>query len=163
MRIFPVVLACVAVTALSACGGEDSSTRADSAAASAAPTPASSTPSTAPTSAAAAATVGEKDLCTSAKKINDEMKAKLVTAMQSSGDTNAQLAKILKELGGKVSALVATAGDGPAATALRQFSVEVTKAAAAPDPVTAADNPTMAKAGEDFNAACKAVGVTTVF
>ncbi|WP_405090868.1 hypothetical protein [Micromonospora sp. NBC_01392] len=165
MRIFPVVLACVAATALTACGGEGTSTNADAAATSTAPAPsaATATPSAAASSPATANAVGDRELCTSAKKTSDEMRAKLVTAMQSGGDANTQLAKIMTELGQKVSALTKTAGDGEAAAALRRFSVEVTKAAAAPDPVTAADNPAMAKAGEDFNAACKAAGVTTVF
>ncbi|MFI2714179.1 hypothetical protein ACH495_29065 [Micromonospora sp. NPDC018662] len=163
MRIFPVVLACVAVTALGACGGQDTSTNADAAATPTAPAPSASTPSPAASSPAAVTTVSDRELCASAKKTSDEMKAKLVTAMQSGGDTNTQIAKIMTELGQKVSALTRTAGDGEAATALRRFSVEVTKAAAAPDPATAADNPAMAKAGEDFNAACKAAGVTTVF
>lgn len=62
-----------------------------------------------------------------------------------------------------VTELAGTAGDGKAATALKEFGAEAGKAGSAADPGTAADNPAMEKAGKDINAACRTAGAPTTF
>ncbi|MCZ7435876.1 hypothetical protein O7598_05675 [Micromonospora sp. WMMC241] len=166
-RIAPVVLACALAT-LTACGGEDPDTEAGPAATSASPpaatTPAApATPAATASSPAAANTAGDKRLCESVKKSGDEMKARLVSAVQAGGDPDVEVTKILAEMGRTATALAATGGGGAAGTALKKFGAENTKAAKAADPSTAADSAAMEKAGADLNAACKAAGVTTSF
>ncbi|MFC5925028.1 hypothetical protein [Micromonospora vulcania] len=108
--------------------------------------------------------MSDKELCESAKKANDEMRAALVEAAKSSAEmTPADFKKILLELDQKVTAVASTGGDGKLAAALREFGVLSAKAAAAADPAAAADNPAYLKAGADITAACKAVGVNVIF
>ncbi|MEU8072577.1 hypothetical protein [Micromonospora sp. NPDC049151] len=155
-RIIPILFAC-AVLGLAACGDEKPATTAGPAA-----TSASAVPSTAAPSPSAAA-MSDKDLCTAAEKINKDMRAKLMTAVQSGGDLTKQTGEILTELGDRVAKLAGTAGDGKAATALKEFAAEAGKAGSAADPGTAADNPAMEKASKDINAACKTAGAPTTF
>ncbi|MEU1761496.1 hypothetical protein ACFYPF_20470 [Micromonospora sp. NPDC005223] len=155
-RIFPILLTC-AVLGLAACGDEAPTTTAGPAA-----TSASAVPSTAAPSPSAAA-MSDKELCTAAEKINKEMRAKLMTVVQTGGDLTKQTAEILTELGGRVTELAGTAGAGKAATALKEFGAEAGKAGSAADPGTAADNPAMEKASKDINAACKTAGAATTF
>ncbi len=128
-----------------------------------APLPAPSAP---PSSAAAQTARGasDKELCQSAKKAGDEMKAALVAALKAGKDPSPALfRKILTELTEKVTTVAATGVDGKVVTAMNQFGVEAAKAAAAADPAEAADNPAFEKAGKDLAAACKAAGVTVTF
>ncbi|MEV0004139.1 hypothetical protein AB0H28_17890 [Micromonospora sp. NPDC050980] len=171
IRIAPIVLACALAT-LTACGGEDPDTEAGAAATSAsapaATTSAATTPAPAVSSPAASApaapgTAGDKQLCQSVKKSGDEMRARLVSAVQNGGDPDAEVTKILTEMGRTATALASTGGDSAAGTALKKFGAENIKAAKAADPSAAADSPAMEKAGADLNAACEAVGVTTTF
>ncbi|MDG4799131.1 hypothetical protein [Micromonospora sp. WMMD980] len=166
IRIAPIVLACALAT-LTACGGEDPDTAAGPAATSASVPAATiaAAPSTAATASppAAADTAGAKQLCESVKKSGDEMKARLVSAVQAGGDPNAEVTKILAEMGRTATTLAATAGDNATGAALKRFGAENTKAAKAADPSTAADSAAMEKAGANLNAACKAAGVTTGF
>ena len=149
---------------LAACGGEDTTTTAGS-------TPSASTASSsaavssAPSvSASTTAAASDKELCESAKKASDDMRAALVTAVQSGKQpTPAVFKEILTGLEQKITAVASTGGDGKVTTALKQFSAEAAKAAAAADPATAADNPAFEKAGTDLSAACKAVGVNVTF
>ncbi len=156
-RILPILLTC-AVLGLAACGDEKPSTTAGPAA-----TSASAAPSSAAPSPSAAAAVSDKELCTAAEKINKDMRAKLMTAVQSGGDLTKQTGAILTELGDRVTQLAGTAGDGKTATALKEFAAEAAKAGSAADPGTAADNPAMEKASKDINAACKTAGAPTTF
>ncbi|MFG1676960.1 hypothetical protein [Micromonospora sp. NPDC049282] len=166
IRIAPIVLACALAT-LTACGGGDPATEAGgtatSASAPAATTPAATTPAATASSPGAANTAGDKQLCESVKKSGDEMKARLVSAVQAGRDPKAEVTKILAEMGRTATTLASTGGDGAAVAALKTFGAENTKAAKAADPSTAADSPAMEKAGADLNAACKAAGVTTTF
>ncbi|MFG2069022.1 hypothetical protein ACGFKZ_19435 [Micromonospora tulbaghiae] len=141
-RIIPILLTC-AVLGLAACGDEKPSTTAGPAATSAA--------------------VSDKDLCTAAEKINKDMRTKLMAVVQGGGDLTKQTGAILIELGDRVTELAGTAGDGKAATALKEFGAEARKAGSAADPGTAADNPAMEKASKDINAACKTAGAPTTF
>ncbi|MEU7713996.1 hypothetical protein ACFWDK_28590 [Micromonospora chalcea] len=155
-RIFPILLTCAVLT-LAGCGDEKPSTTAGPAA-----TSASAVPSTAAPSPSAVA-VSDKDLCTAAEKINKDMRTKLMAVVQGGGDLTKETGAILTELGDRVTKLAGTAGDGEAATALKEFGAEAGKAGSAPDPGTAADNPAMEKASKDINAACKTAGATTTF
>ncbi|MGW1062821.1 hypothetical protein [Micromonospora rubida] len=107
--------------------------------------------------------MSDKKLCESAKKAGDDMKAQFVAAMQSGDPSPAVFKKILTDLDEKLTTLAATGSDGKVATALKQFGVEASKAAAAADPADAADNPAFEKAGADITAACKAAGVSVNF
>ncbi|MCZ7427788.1 hypothetical protein O7607_18785 [Micromonospora sp. WMMA1949] len=155
-RIIPILLTC-AVLGLAACADEKPSTTAGPAT-----TSASAAPSTAAPSPSAAA-MSDKDLCTAAEKINKDMRTKLMAVVQGGGDLTKQTGAILTELGDRVTTLAGTAGDGKAATALKEFGAEAGKAGSAADPGTAADNPAMEKASKDINAACKAAGAPTTF
>ncbi|MCO1616283.1 hypothetical protein AB0F93_12445 [Micromonospora tulbaghiae] len=155
-RIIPILLTC-AVLGLAACGDEKPSTTAGPAATSAAAVPSTAAPSP------SAAAVSDKDLCTAAEKINKDMRTKLMAVVQGGGDLTKQTGAILIELGDRVTELAGTAGDGKAATALKEFGAEARKAGSAADPGTAADNPAMEKASKDINAACKTAGAPTTF
>lgn len=156
--------------ALTACGGEETTTTAGSTpSASTAPTSAAASASSAPSPSAAAGATGgtggtsDKKLCESAKKAGDDMKAQLVAALQSGEPSPAVFKKILTDLEGKMTTLASSGGDSKVATALKRFGVEASKAAAEADPANAADNPAFEKAGADITAACKAAGVSVNF
>ncbi|MET8121487.1 hypothetical protein [Micromonospora sp. NPDC005189] len=96
------------------------------------------------------------------KKASDEMKAELVKVATAGETSAADFKKILTELEQKVTTVATAGGDSKMAAALRQFGAEASKAAAAADPATAADNPAFEKAGKDITAACKAAGVSVI-
>ncbi|MEE3918278.1 hypothetical protein V2I01_05445 [Micromonospora sp. BRA006-A] len=151
----PILLTC-AVLGLAACGDEAlGHGRAGGHLGLRRPSPAAPSPS--------AAAMSDKELCTAAEKINKDMRAKLMTAVQAGGDLTKQTGAILTELGDRVTRLARTAGDGKAATALKEFGAEAGEAGSAADPGTAADNPAMEKAGKDINAACQTAGAPTTF
>ncbi|MEU8179673.1 hypothetical protein AB0B85_15115 [Micromonospora sp. NPDC049044] len=93
------------------------------------------------------------------KKVSDDLKAELVKIATAGGPSAADFKKILTELGKQVTALASTGGESKVAAALRPFGAEATKAAAAADPASAADNPAYLKAGQDLTAVCAAAGV----
>lgn len=163
-RFDSVLLTLASLMTLAACGDEDSTTAAGSApSASAAPSsPAASASASA--SASATGTLSDKELCNSAKKAGDDMKAKVIAAVQSGGDpAPAVFKEILGDLEEKVTALASAGGDGKVPAAMKRIAAEAGKAAAAADPATAADNPAFEKAGKDLTAACKAAGVNVIF
>ncbi|WP_447140088.1 hypothetical protein [Micromonospora sp. LZ34] len=147
--------------AVAACGGEDTATTAGSTP-SAAPSSAAAA-SSAPASSAATGGKSDKELCESAKKVGDEMKAALVAAMQAGDPSPAVFKQILTDLDQKMTSLVSAGHDSKVATAIKLFGAEASKAAAAADPATAADNPAFEKAGADITAACKTAGVNVNF
>ncbi|GAA2216648.1 hypothetical protein ACFY2R_05495 [Micromonospora olivasterospora] len=105
--------------------------------------------------------MSDKDLCESAKKASDEMKTKLVAAVQAGKESDpAMFKEILTGLEQKFTTAVSSGGDSKVATAMKQFATEAGKAASAADPATAADNPAFEKAGADLTAARKTAGVT---
>ncbi|MEV7328379.1 hypothetical protein [Micromonospora sp. NPDC093244] len=172
-RVAFVLLILTATTVLAACGGEDAAPTAGSTPAtptSAAPSSAApSTPAT-PASVAPAtsgATTGgtsDKKLCESAQKAGDEMKAALIDMVRTGEPSAADYRKILTGLDQELTRVAsAGAGNSKVAAALRRFGDEAAKAAAAPDPASAADNPTFEKAGATITAACKAAGVRVNF
>jgi hypothetical protein len=120
-----------------------------------------------PSSSAAAGTTGgksDKELCESAKKVGDDMKATLIAAFKSDEEPSpAVFKKILTDLDEKVTTLASAGGDSKVATAMKQFGAQASKAAAAADPAGAADNAAFEKAGADLTAACKAAGVNVIF
>ncbi|WBB79618.1 hypothetical protein O7606_26320 [Micromonospora sp. WMMD882] len=162
-RVTSAIVMCAVLTTLAACGGEDAADPAGSSSTtSSAPSSAATTASSAPSASTAGAS--DKDLCESAKKAGDEMKAELVKAVSSGSEpTPAVFQKILTDLEKAVTGLAATGGDSPVATALKQFGVEAAKAASEADPAAAADNPAFEKAGADITAACRAAGVDVNF
>lgn len=148
---------------LAACGTEDSATTAGSAPSAVASSPAAAAVSSSPAPAATGAT-SDKELCESAKKAGQDMKAAFVAALQSGEEpTPATFKKILNDLDEKLTTVAAAGGDTKVVAALKQISAEAAKAAKAADPAAAADNPAFAKAGKDLSAACKAVGVNATF
>ncbi|MEW2430745.1 hypothetical protein AB0877_22275 [Micromonospora sp. NPDC047644] len=162
-RLASAMLILAVSTTLAACGDADKATTAGSTT----PAPTSAAPSAVATSAAATASspaagaASDKELCESAKKVSEEMKAELVKVAMTGEASAADYQKILNDLDKKIAAVAAT-GDGKVATALRAFGAEAAKAAAAADPATAAENPAFEKAGKDISAACKAAGFTLV-
>lgn len=108
--------------------------------------------------------MSDKKLCEAAKKAGDEMKAEFVAAVTSGQEASPAVFKqILTDLDKKVTTVASAGGDGKVATALKNFGVEASKAAASANPAEAADNPAFEKAGADITAACKAAGVSVVF
>ncbi|PWR12594.1 hypothetical protein DKT68_02850 [Micromonospora acroterricola] len=91
------------------------------------------------------------------------MKAALVAIAAAGEPSAADFKKILTGLDQKVTEVASTGGDSKVATALREFGVLASKAAAAPDPAAAADNTAFEKAGANITAACKAAGVSVTF
>ncbi|MEU7973754.1 hypothetical protein AB0B48_17120 [Micromonospora sp. NPDC049089] len=163
-RLASAMLILAVSTTLAACGDADKATTAGSttpAATSAAPSAVATSAAATPASSPAAGAASDKELCESAKKVSDEMKAELVKVATTGEASAADYQKILNDLDKKI-AVVASTGDGKVATALRAFGAEAAKAAAAADPATAADNPAFEKAGKDISAACKAAGFTLV-
>ncbi|MER7892933.1 hypothetical protein ABTX15_24235 [Micromonospora sp. NPDC094482] len=163
LRVPAVVLISACLMALAACGEEDAATTAGpSPAVSAAPSSADVTPSSAPSSPAAGGR-SDKELCESAKKVGDDQKAALIAAMQSGEPSPADFKKILTEMSEQMATLASAGGDSDVATAMSSFGAQASKAAAAADPVGAADNAAFEKAGADITAACKAAGVSVNF
>ncbi|MET7879299.1 hypothetical protein [Micromonospora profundi] len=156
-RIASAVLILAAATALAACGDGDAATTAGST--TTAPTSAAAT-SAAPSPTAPA--MSDKEICESAQKASDEMKAELLKIVSAGEPSAADYKKILAGLEERVTTLATAGGDSKLATALKTFGAEAAKAAAAADPATAADNPAFEKAGKDITTACKAAGVTFV-
>ncbi|WP_432954908.1 hypothetical protein [Micromonospora haikouensis] len=155
VRISTVVLTCVSVLALAACGGEEP-------APTAAPTSAAATTAAAaPTAAtpAAADPVSDKKLCETAKKIGDDSKKALMKAIVDGGDPAAAMKKAYTEMA--EGATPAAGGSGSeVAAALAAFGAEAGKIANAADVEAAAeDSAALEKAGAKANAACKKVGV----
>lgn len=167
-RVSSSLLSLAALLALTACGGENTTTTGGSAPAA---TPASAPASPAPATSAAEDTAGgksDKELCESANKIGEEMKTAFVAAFQSAGTGGvpapAELKKILTDWDTKMTDLAAAGSqDSKVVAAIQKFGSEAAKAAKAADPATAADNPGFEKAGADITAACKAAGATVKF
>ncbi|MFF3854683.1 hypothetical protein [Micromonospora sp. NPDC002575] len=162
VRISTVVLTCVSVLALAACGGEEPASTAAPTSAAATTAAASPTADAASPTAAAPASAdpaADKKLCETAKKIGDDSKAALVKAVSSgSGDPTPALKKAYTEMAEGMA--TATGGSGSeVATALAEVGAEAGKIANAADLRTAADDPGLEKAGAKANAACKKVGV----
>jgi hypothetical protein len=161
------VLACAALLALAACGGEEAAPTGGASPSATVPsataTSAASTP--APPTADTADVVSDKQLCESAKQASDKMKEDLVAAVSSGSELSPALfQKILSGLQNEVTRVAATgATDSKVAAALKQFGAEAGKAANAPDPATAADNPAFEKAGAAVDAACKSAGFDVNF
>ncbi|MEU8301480.1 hypothetical protein AB0C04_29855 [Micromonospora sp. NPDC048909] len=84
-------------------------------------------------------------------------------AMQSGEPSPADFKKILTEMGEQMATFASAGGDSGVATAMSRFGAQASKAAAAADPVGAADNPAFEKAGADITAACRAAGVSVNF
>lgn len=165
-RIATALLIFAATTALTACGDGDAATTAGStpsAPTSAAATSAAASPTAAPASSAATGAISDKKLCESVKKASDEMKAKVVKAAMAGEPSAADYKKILMELEQKLTTAASTGGDTKVVVALKEFGAQASKAAAAADPATAADNPAFEKAGKDITAACKAAGISVIF
>ncbi|WP_433319368.1 hypothetical protein ACQP0U_14085 [Micromonospora sp. CA-269861] len=163
-RLASAIVILAVTTALAGCGDSDKATTAGSttpAPTSAAPSAVATSAAATPASSPAAGAASDKELCESAKKASDEMKAELVKIAMAGEPSAADQKKILADLEKKMVAVAAT-GDGKVAAALRTFGAEAAKAAAAADPATAADNPAFEKAGNEINTACKAAGVKLV-
>ncbi|HEX5597255.1 MAG TPA: hypothetical protein VFX61_14750 [Micromonosporaceae bacterium] len=108
--------------------------------------------------------MSDKELCESAKKAGDDMKAELIAIMKSGKEpSTADYKKILTDVVDKLNTLASAGGDSKVATSIKQLHAEAAKVAAAADPEKAADNPAFEKAGADLTAACKAVGVNANF
>ncbi|MFY1703477.1 MULTISPECIES: hypothetical protein [Micromonospora] len=163
LRLVPVVLACVSLLALSACGGEDSTSSAGS---TSSDTTSAAPAASSPAPAAPADPASDKEVCEEAAKASTEMKQAIMKiAMDSGNDPSADDAKkVMTELAQKMSAAAATGSpDSPVVTALTAFNAEVTKAASAADPATAIDNEAIEKASKDLGTACEKAGVKATF
>ncbi|MFI7574049.1 hypothetical protein [Micromonospora sp. NPDC049497] len=168
-RLLPVVLACVSLMALAACGGEETGTTVGAAPSATAPSATAPSPTPALPSPSAAvsttATVSDKKLCETAKKASADMKGALTAALRSGeAPSPALFGKVLSGLEKNMTAAAATGNPAsPVTAALTAFSAEAGEAAKAADPATAAADPAFEKAGTTLSAACKKVGVTVTF
>ncbi|MGN9808847.1 hypothetical protein ACTMSW_05740 [Micromonospora sp. BQ11] len=172
-RFLPVILTCVSLMALAACGAEQTGTTtgaAPSATAQSAIAPSAAAPSPTPASPSAAAvpttaTVSDKKLCETAKRASADMKETLTDALKSGEALSPALfGKVLSGLEKKMTT-AATTGDpaSPVTAALNAFGAEAGEAAKAADPATAAANPAFEKAGTALSTACRKAGVAVTF
>ncbi|MEU8022505.1 hypothetical protein AB0B88_09810 [Micromonospora haikouensis] len=163
VRISTVVLTCVSVLALAACGGQEPAPTAAPTSAAATATTAAAAPTTgaaAPTAAAPASAdpAADKKLCETAKKVADDSKKALMKAVVDGGDPAAAMKKAFTEMS---EVAPATGGSGSeVAIALAAVGAEARRIANAADVEAAAeDSAALEKAGAKANAACKKVGV----
>ncbi|MDP9794106.1 hypothetical protein J2S43_002618 [Catenuloplanes nepalensis] len=148
---------CVSVLALSACGGDDSTTETDAAA----PAPsaaAATTGAPAASEAPAAAGASDKEICEAAVASTNAFKKEMLDAVAAGKEVDTK--KAWSDLAGTLA--VAEGGTSDVAEAAQVYATELKTAAAAADPVAAGESPSFGKAGTDFDAACTAVGVPTI-
>jgi hypothetical protein len=158
-RLASALLILATATTLAACGDADKATTA--APTSAAPSAVATSAAAPATSSPAAGSASDKELCESLKKANDKMRAELVKVATTGDGSPAEFRKVLTDLETEVTTVAAT-GDSKLTAALRTFAAEASKAAAAADPATAADNPAFEKVGKEISTICKAAGVSVV-
>jgi hypothetical protein len=163
MRTVSAGLICAASMTVAACGSKGAEPTAAPAPA-ATTAAASSAPTAAASSAPAVATAADKTLCESVKKAGDEMKTQLIDVFKSGEKpTPTAYRKILTGLGGRLDTAASTAGDGPVATAIRDFAAVATTAAATDDPAKAIEDPSFEKTATAITVACKPTGVNANF
>ncbi|GAA2623727.1 hypothetical protein [Paractinoplanes durhamensis] len=161
-RIASAVLLGVSLIALAACG-QDTDTTAPAATAVAATPAAATSPAAPATSAAAVAAKADKEVCEDATKAAESLKKAVLVLAQSGNEIAPADAKALLTDFANNLTKAGEGADGKVATAIKANADAARKAAAAKDPLTAADTAESAKAGKDLNAACKAAGVKTTF
>jgi hypothetical protein len=160
IRVASAVLIGLSMIGLAACG-DDTETTASTATTTA---PAAATTAAAEaTTEAAVAGKADKEICEQASKASDSFKKAVVVLARSGNDIAPADAKLLLTDFAKNLNKAAEGSDSKVATALKANADLALEAAAAKNPVEAADTPESAKAGKDLNAACKAAGVTTTF
>ncbi|KHD77390.1 hypothetical protein MB27_11645 [Actinoplanes utahensis] len=167
MKVASAVLLGVSMMGLAACGEEEkSSSTATGAGATSAAAPAAEATSAAPAATAVAAgpAPSDKDLCTAAEKANVAFKKSAMDLIQKTGGEipPAQAGKMLTDLAAGLTEAAGSSTTKAAAT-VKVIATQMTTAAGAADPITAGDTPEATKTGKEFNAACKAAGVTTHF
>ncbi|GAB7044606.1 MULTISPECIES: hypothetical protein [Catenuloplanes] len=160
IRLMASTVFCVSVLALTACGGDDSTTSTDDTAA-AAPSAVATTGAPAASEAPAAAGASDKEICEAAVA-NTKAFQKKMTDSLAAGKTigDADVKAGWSDLAGVLA--VAEGGDSDVAKAAQAYVKELNTAAAAADTTAAGESPALGKANSDFNAACSAVGVETI-
>ena len=151
LRTFSAALIALPLISLAACGGGDTKT-----------TAATSSASAVATSAAPSAVAAGSDLaiCQAAEVAKKALVATVSAGSDSSGKVPPATAKkALADLSDAM-ATMAAGGSGKLATIAGQVGVEAKKLSATPDPLKA-DDAAFTKAGDSFDAACKAAGFTT--
>ncbi|SNT03391.1 hypothetical protein [Actinoplanes regularis] len=156
-RVTSAVLFTAAMLSLAACSDDKKSD-----AGAATPATAAASAPAATTAAAAASGASDKEICEGVNKAGEAMKADLIAAMAKANGELPPVADVKKLLGAFNTAVLAvTPADSTskAGVAALQMAADSTKIAAAADPITAMEDPAYEKAGNDLEAACKAVGV----
>lgn len=151
-RILPAALLSACLLTLAACDGGQPE---------AASGPAAASPATA---AAGASGSADKALCRVVNKAGSDMKAGISDAQQADGSVKpADAKKTFAKFHTTVSEALSSAPAGDVATAARAVADEISKAAAAADPIGTAADSDFAKLSEDLTTACKTAGVTINF
>ena len=158
-RIRTLAVVLIALTSLAACGSEDGSTEAaPPAAGTSASAPASSGPasSAAATSAPAQAepSGGATALCQQADEARKKLTTLLAEAFSGSQPDPAKVQKAMADLGKDLTEIGSKGGTNEAAVAMKEYGIEVTKAAATGDPAEAPNAAAVEKAGERVDAIC---------
>ena len=110
------------------------------------------------------ATAADKTVCESVKKAGDEMKTQFIDVFKASEKpTPAVYKRILTALGDRLDTVIEGAGDGPVSAAVRAFTAEISKGAAAADPAAAINTPAFEQAASAITAACRPTGVNPGF
>ncbi|GLY96768.1 hypothetical protein Acsp02_40220 [Actinoplanes sp. NBRC 103695] len=156
-----MILISVSVLGLAACGEKSDPPTAAS-------TPSTKAPVSIPPSPPASAGdsqgggTSDKERCAAIKTSGDKFKADLLAKIQSGDAQNPETYRtILSDFAGSMNNLAA--GDSKVAKATTTMIAELEKAAAAPDPVKAADGDALTKAAGDVESSCKAAGYTLKF
>ena len=147
LRIAASVLLAVSLCSVAACSDAETT--------GAAPV---TTPASSP---AAPAVADDLTLCKSADGVKTALASALAAGVNSAGQVPPAVAQ--KAMAQTAQALTAAAGSGAnskVAVALQHLATEATKAAAASDPMKVVDGTGFTKAGEEFDAACRAAGFT---
>ena len=151
LRTVSAALIALPLISLAACGGGDTTA-----------TTASSAPAVA-TSAVPGpvAAGGDIAICQAAEVAKKALVATVSAGTDSSGNVPPATAKkALTDLSDALTKMAAAGGSSQLATIAGQVGTEAKKLAATPDPLKA-DDDAFTKAGNRFDAACKAAGFTT--
>jgi hypothetical protein len=149
LRAVAAVLLAVSGLSLAACGDPDTTRAAPTTSAAPAPAASSSAP----------VILDDLALCKAADGVKTALASSLAAAVNGDGQVPPALAQ--QAMAQTAQALTAAAGTGAnskVAVALQHLSTEAAKAAASADPMKAVDGTAFTKAGEEFDAACKAAG-----
>ena len=158
-RIRTLAVVLVALTSLTACGGEDGTTEAappvvaSTAASASAPEPGASATTALPEAGSRGAVDAAK-LCEQADAAKKKLVTLLAEAFSGTEPDPGEVQKVMADLGKDLTAIGANGGTSEAAAAMKEYGTELPKSAAYEDPSEAPNAAAAEKAGEKVDAIC---------